>query len=508
MRNWQNLIKDLGTKGFRKAVGQITDYDVYQHSLREEGGSWFFMARGNDGEKKLFIVNESDIYDKFTGQTQEIAGQSVKVVDLNHENAEVLRDVFPFTAPVAVGKEGVSLGLGDRLGLASPGHIEVVRGKEITPVLAQQSIRELELTGRTYEDVLDAASWSVFQQGYEQGFGADGDHLKSREEVEMALDIGFTMITLDGSEHIDNSIIDLSEEEVKSQYRKLVADKPEIKDLEQKYAGQKFTLATGTDIKFSEEEFWRIALIYSDMLDFAEKIYFETIEDTKRKLDFELSIDETATPTSPQAHYFVAAELLEAGLDINSLAPRFCGEFQKAIDYIGDLDQFETEFKLHAEIADEFGYKLSIHSGSDKFSAYPIIGKHTAGRVHVKTAGTNWLEAIWIIAENDPDLYRELHNYARENFAEATQYYHVTTDLDNIPALANLTDDQLPELQENEDARQLIHITYGVLLQATDENGNYLFRDRLYEFWKEHEEEYAEALKHHIGRHIEELGFA
>ena len=106
-------------------------------------------------------------------------------------------------SPVVHKGKKVTIGLGDRLGLASPGHIRTVTDLDVFPVLAQQSIRELNLTGRTYDDVISAAAWAVFQQGYKKGYGADGDHLKTAEEVKMALDIGMTMITLDCSDHID-----------------------------------------------------------------------------------------------------------------------------------------------------------------------------------------------------------------------------------------------------------------------------------------------------------------
>src|SRR5690625_169958 len=121
-----------------------------------------------------------------------------------------------------------------------------------------------------------------------------------------------------------------------------------------------------------------------------------------RDIDYEISIDETETITSPLAHFFVANELQAADVKVISLAPRFCGEFQKGIDYIGDIEQFEKELSEHALIAEHFGYKLSIHSGSDKFAVFPIIAKYTKGVLHVKTAGTNWLEAIRVIAGTNP----------------------------------------------------------------------------------------------------------
>jgi hypothetical protein len=201
----------------------------------------------------------------------------------------------------------------------------------------------------------------------------------------------------------------------------------------------------------------------------------------------------------------VARELIDAGVSFATLAPRFCGEFQKGIDYIGDLAQFEKEIKIHAVIARHFKYKLSIHSGSDKFSVFPSIGKETKGVFHVKTAGTNWLEAVRVVALTDPALYREIHKYAIAAFDEARKYYHVTTDLKKIPDIDKLKDSELPELFNLNDSRQLIHITYGLILNKKNDDGSYAFKDRLYRLWRKNEEAYSQALFKHIGRHLELL---
>jgi len=221
--------------------------------------------------------------------------------------------------------------------------------------------------------------------------------------------------------------------------------------------------------------------------------------------DFEISIDETATPTTPAQHFFVANELARRGVKFDTLAPRFCGEFQKGIDYIGNLQQFETEFAVHAAIAEKFDYKISVHSGSDKFSVFPLIGKLSCGRFHVKTAGTNWLEAMKLIAKCEPDLYREVHKFALESFEAARKYYVVTTDITKIPDIAVLSDEQLPQLFDNNDARQLIHITYGFILSEKNADGKFIYRDRLYAAWRKHSAEYKNLLTEHIGRHIAQL---
>jgi hypothetical protein len=200
----------------------------------------------------------------------------------------------------------------------------------------------------------------------------------------------------------------------------------------------------------------------------------------------------------------VASELARRNVKFATIAPRFCGEFQKGVDYIGDLAQFEAELAVHAAIARHFGYKLSIHSGSDKFSVFGLIGRHTQGRFHVKTAGTNWLEAMRVAATADPALYRQVHAFALSAFPAATKYYHVTTNLANIPPLDMLADAELPRLFEQNDARQLVHITYGQILGAKDAAGKplFAFADRLYKLWRENADLYAERLDAHIGKHL------
>ncbi len=477
---------------------------VYKSSLLVDADVALFLMRTMVG-KRLVVLNRTesslftDIVSAEYGKIQEVP---YKVAELCHENAVVLRRHFPFMNPVAFGRQSFSLGLGDRLGLASPGHLRCLKGTGLRPVLAQQSIRELNLTQRTYEDVLDAASWAVLQEGYHEGFGADGDHLKKPEEVKMALELNFSMITLDCSEKIDNTVDSLDKQAVAARYAGM---EPVLRQkIESEYLGRTFRVGNQS-ITFGTEALQRTILTYGATLAFIREIHETFIACRASEIDFELSIDETATPTTAEAHYFMAAEMLKAGIELTSLAPRFCGEFQKAIDYIGDLDQFEAEFAVHAAIADHFGYRLSIHSGSDKFKVFPIVGQHTRGRVHVKTAGTNYLEALRLICRVEPGFFREICAHAKMRFPDATKFYHVTTDLAKIPDADRLPNSDLERMLNEEDARQLLHITFGFILTDKNDKGKFLFRDRLYQIWNEHEDDYADILIHHIGRHVELL---
>lgn len=463
---------------------------VYESSLQNKDGCRAFMLNG--GAQDYIVA--ADGYG-FTGTAFAAGGEKWRLAPTDHENAQALRRNFPFTAPVSVLKKPRSIGLGDRLGIAGPGHIRALEQYDAYPVFAQQSIRELTLTNRTFEAVLDCASWAVFREGYTRGFGADGDHLKTAEEVKYAISCGYTMITLDCSEYIRNDVLNMTAEQVSAEYK---ADPA----LEKTYLGKTFSVE-GLDITFEPDAFRRMCLIYNDAISFAASIYRQFFAGSDDALDFEVSIDETATPTDPAQHFYVASELIAKGVRPATIAPRFCGEFQKGIDYIGDLAQFEKEFVEHAAIAKHFGYKISVHSGSDKFSVFRLVGKYTEGNFHLKTAGTSWLEAMAVIAEHEPALYREIHQYALDHaFAEARKYYHVTTNLSNIPALSTLTDAQLPELLQNNDARQLIHITYGLILSEKNSDGSDRFCTRLYTAWRNHAQEYAQRLDCHISKHL------
>ncbi|KPV51092.1 hypothetical protein SE17_23200 [Kouleothrix aurantiaca] len=212
--------------------------------------------------------------------------------------------------------------------------------------------------------------------------------------------------------------------------------------------------------------------------------------------DIEMSVDETDTPTSIQEHYFIARQLQALAVPVVSLAPRFVGKFQKGVDYIGDVNEFAAEFARHAAIMRHFGsYKLSIHTGSDKFSLYPAIAEHTGGRVHIKTAGTSYLEALRIAAERQPALFRAMLDYAREHFAHDRKTYFLDAQLEKVPAGADVADADLPALLDQFDTRQVLHVCFGSILDA--------FGDDLRAMIADDPEAYRAGLERHFTRHLQ-----
>ena len=450
-------------------------------------------------------------------ERQSGTGERIGVCPLSAHNAAWMREHWPMLAPCTNPGIAVSIGLGDRLGKASAGHLHALEGMAVFPVLAQQSMRELKLTGRTYEEVLDAATWAVFETGWRGGYGADGDHLKTPEEIDYALRCGFTMITLDCSDHIDKALANLSEEEVRERY--LLLGEGERLELESLYLGVNDGMQEGAEPRHSGRTggtlqelgilmdrpgFERRVLTYRDAIAHAVDICRTRIQTAGRPVDYEISIDETATVTSPADHAFVALELLRHHVRFISLAPRFCGEFQKGIDYRGDIGGFRAAFKDHARIARKLGYRLSVHSGSDKFLVFPIIGEEAPEGFHLKTAGTNWLEALRVLATHEPVLFRTILSAALASLEEARRFYHVSGIAANIPPAESLGDLQLPGLLDQDDARQILHITYGHVLKTVLDDGGTL-GDRIHAALDGLEDEYSDGLRRHLQRHLDVL---
>lgn len=484
--------------GRRVAVSNpsLTEADGVSFAIVEIGAERKLGISGPEGASAGFEIDEDF----------RAGSQVLSLCPLSHANAERLRRIFPHAAPSPLarkagiaGAPGITFGVGDRLGLAGPGHIHAFRRYSASPVLAQQSVRELTLTNRTFEDVLDSSTWAVFQEGMREPWGADADHLKTADWVKKALSVGYTMITADVSDAIHGEYASAPASKVRSAYAEI--DPTYRAEVEQRYLGRSFPLESGKAVRFAEVAFKKTVLVYREAIELAARLYAAAAETVAEAgFDFELSIDETATPTTPQAHLFAALEATRRGVALASVAPRFPGEFQKAIDYIGTVEEFRTSFATHAAIARSLGHRISVHSGSDKFSVFPSIGELAKGAFHIKTAGTNWLEALRVIATVDPTLFRELYARALERYVEARKLYHVTPDLSGLPQPAELSQENGLKLLDDVHARRLLHITYGEMLCVPR------LRESFFRVLGSNLPAYWAALDAHIGRHLALLG--
>lgn len=384
-----------------------------------------------------------------------------------------------------------SFGFGDRLGLATRGHIEALRHStfDLRPIFAQQSVRENARTGRTPQQVMDDAARAVESAKWDKPWGADADHLKSVDDLPPFIEAGYTFFTVDPGEHVDNH-----------------ADTDPLEVLQKKVSGAEWEKLSALYLSGTGEQAWgrfdagtllRAQVKYGRAIHHAEQM-FHCLSQMKDDFDFEVSVDETDLPTSPLEHFFIASELTRLGVKFTSLAPRFIGRFEKGVDYIGDLDALDVELAKHAAVTAHFGtYKLSLHSGSDKFSVYPLIAKHWGERIHVKTAGTSYLEALRVLAKHEPDLFLKIYSLGRDRYETDRKTYHVSANVGaglygSKNGLIKIED--LPLLLDDFHAREVLHVTYGSALAQFDVE--------LKAALIKHEDAYLDGLKKHFDKHL------
>lgn len=374
--------------------------------------------------------------------------------------------------------ERYSIGIGDRFGcqakaqLAALGRIRE-HGVLVVPVW-NKSYREHQILGTSPESVRKEADRGVRDFGWRHSYYVDADHI-GLNNVDWFIN-SCDFFTLDVADFIGGFVPD----------RKVDAFVGKF----QRYTGALSIPGIPRPFQTSVEQIETIARKYLPAVHEAGEIY-RHIEAAKGKGNFivELSLDETDAPQSPLELVFILAGVAEQGIPIQTIAPKFGGRFNKGVDYIGDIDQLEKEF--HEDMAviafaiHEFALpenlKLSVHSGSDKFSTYGgmhrMIQRHRAG-LHLKTAGTTWLEeliGLALAAGEGLEIVKAVYHAARSRLEELCHPYTSVIDIDRgkLPsqevvdswsgeefAAALRHDLSCPKY--NADLRQLFHVAYKV----------------------------------------------
>jgi hypothetical protein len=407
-----------------------------------------------------------------------------------------------------------SFGFGDRIGVATPGHVESMKraGHGMLPIYPQQSIREMARTQRQPDEVMDDALRGMAQAGWTGETGADADHLKTTEDVDRTVAAGFTFFTIDPSDHVDEKSDGYDEATLRRHFD-TVKDQIDWTDT---YNGESVTLPNGTAVALDEEAIMRAAVKYGVALNKGIELanYIRTAnENAGRDYEIELSVDETEQPTTLAEHYIIADQCLGRGMKLVSLAPRFIGHMEKGVDYIGEVGLLEKSLEDHNAVSELLGpYKLSLHSGSDKLSMYTAFARATKGRFHVKTAGTSYLEALRVAAIKQPDLFRRICRFGRERYKTDKATYHVHATLEGVPPVEDITDDRQLErvylecwedvpagVGFTEAGRQILHCTFGSVL--THEEFGPAVRDCL----DAYPDTYTEVLAVHFEKHLAAL---
>jgi hypothetical protein len=392
--------------------------------------------------------------------------------------------------------EKFSFGVGDRFGRQAEAQLRACmmaaqHGAEIIPVW-NKSNREHTIIGSAPSDVRSAADRAIGNLGWTHAYHVDADHIRL-ETVDRFISPS-DFYTIDVADSIGKPADYRAVKEFADRHAEL-AGKIEIPGIDQPFQ------TTRTDIE-------RIAGKYLLAIQEAKQIYGH-IAQTKGASHFitEISMDETDSPQTPVELLVILTAIADAGIPIQTIAPKFTGRFNKGVDYSGNVAQFEKEFSddlaviryavQHYKLPENL--KLSVHSGSDKFSIYgPMrrsLARFNAG-LHIKTAGTTWLEEVIGLAEAGGDglaLAKEIYAGAIDHVNELCAPYATVIDIDpkKLPtkeAVNGWTSEQYVSALRhdpkntayNPHLRQLLHVGYKVAAKMGDRYLNALKQHEKY----------------------------
>ena len=377
-----------------------------------------------------------------------------------------------------------SVGVGDRFAHQAKAQLRACQlaaeaGVEVIPVW-NKSNREHTIIGSEPDSVRDAADAAVKALGWAKPYHVDADHIRL-ETVERYL-AASDFFTIDVADSIGRP--------VPANAVKIFATRhPE-------FLGTLAIPGVSAPFTTTPADVERVAAKYLKAVKDASAIY-NKIAWAKGSDNFiaEVSMDETDAPQTPLELLFILAALANEGVRVQTIAPKFTGRFNKGVDYVGDLTQFEKEFRddlaVIAFAVKRFhlpaNLKLSVHSGSDKFSLYPIMRKaiRDAGAgLHLKTAGTTWLEELIGLAESGPDglaLAKEVYAKALAKKDESCAPYATVIDIDaaKLPpadAVDGWTAEQFTGALRHDQSnpafnpsfRQLLHVGFKIAAQMGD----------------------------------------
>lgn len=379
-----------------------------------------------------------------------------------------------------------SIGMGDRFGHQGSAQLAAIieagkKGIEITPVW-NKSNREHMIIGTEPGDVRKEADDVTKKANFNKPYFVDADHINF-DNVDKFIESS-DFFTIDVAAYIGKKT---DEDSIK----KFVSGSSEYAESELKIEGIKpFPVV-------SESQITSFAEKYLFAAQKAGEIY-RKIEAAKGKENFvaEVSMDEVPSPQTPVELFFILKMLGEEKIPLQTIAPKFSGRFNKGVDYVGDTQKFAAEFEADLMVIDmavkEFGLpanlKMSVHSGSDKFAIYPYIGsiivKHDKG-LHLKTAGTTWLEEVIGLAESGGEalkFVKEVYAKALDKIEELCAPYADVIDI-NVTALPSKDEvdgwsgsrfaGALRHVPGNPDynpnMRQLVHVGYKLAAMKMDE---------------------------------------
>lgn len=387
------LNQKVALAALRKAAGEVIEV-----SMCEVQGAWLALVRTEQGKRLACAVQGESALDKLwkdVEKTIEADKVQVSIMQLNANNAAVVRRYVKWAAPTACGSKGASLGFGDWLGEADAVVTSLFAKRQLKPVLVDFTPEDSQALQRNFLEAVDTATWGVLEAGYREGYGANAAGLKTEEEIVKALLYGYSMIGFDCSDKINLEIEKLSDEAVDKRFEQF--NDTFRAAVHASYLNAEFKVGS-SKITFNENELHRIVLEYGEAIMHIQFIYNSYLKNTPWDIDFELALSKPGKVLTPQEHYLIANELQRNGIKLSAIC----------LDGLKDGQALSENLQLHCEIADTFGYRLSFANADVALADPAAAMKHLKGKVHFKLNNVLWLGAVRLAEAQNATLYDKL----------------------------------------------------------------------------------------------------
>ena len=383
-----------------QAMEEISKGKIITASLNEMQGAWIALADCEDG-RVLTCAYSGECQaaalfaKKDSGKVKNI---TVDVMELNPNNAAVVRRYLKWTGPQAQGGKGISIAFSDWLGCAGAYAAVPFKLRQARPVLVDYAAANADILKRNFLEAVDTATWGVLELGYKEGYGANAAGLKTEEEIVKALLYGYSMIGFDCSDKIDSKIEAMTSEEVAAKYNQLPE---EFRDaLKGSYLEADFK-AGGMVVHFEQEVLQRIVLEFGEAIMHIQYIYNTYLKNTPWEIDFELKLAKPDKLMTPQELYFISNELQRNGIKMASME---LDAEKAAAD--------EEGMHVYGEIAATDGYRLSLFNADLYISDIGSTAKALKGQVCFKAGNALWLAALKVVKAGNAQLMEDMQKFA------------------------------------------------------------------------------------------------
>ncbi|HIU64973.1 MAG TPA: hypothetical protein IAB06_08085 [Candidatus Avacidaminococcus intestinavium] len=357
---------------------------------------WLSLAELPEGKRLIAVVKKQCPAFNFFKTEREFKEGAlfIKVLELNANNAALVRRFVNWAGPVALERKSMTIGFCDWFSNSTKSLLPLLAKQNIRPLLAEVTKKASVTSGQNFLEIMDAVTWSVLENGYQDGYGAAALDLNEEEDIVKVLLYGYSMIGFDCSDKINYEIDSMSEEMVAKEYLQLPVEFREA--MEESYVDGILKLSNGHILNYAADNLRRIVLKYGEFIMRVQSLYNSYLLNTPWEINFALSMVAAGKSLTLEEHYLVGHELIRNKVKIALVKMPQSGTW--------DLQ----ECSGHAEVAEACGYRLSFDYEKSLQEILPEVLKCTNRNLHINITSLLCEATLQVIELTDQVLYKKI----------------------------------------------------------------------------------------------------